>query len=283
MIADILHNSQHTPCKISPENFYIGHLIRPGMKHAIKKIGDMSDDANVYKLVDYMYEARFTGTYWQLLKSGWLGIDKEVFLRELLNCNRSDKEIYEVFLRVHPEVTEDTVLGDKNPGHLYHVPTLMEWFPQAKVIHTFRDPRAILASEWAKRVSSKPTSSLSALLNPFHSLLVVLHVTVTWLYAVRLHYRYQKQYPQNYYLSKYEDIVTDPDKSIRQLCDFLEVQFHPEMLKPRKVDSSYLHDEKGSGFDQRAITRWQQHLKPWMSRWLSFWGKKYLREFGYTL
>ncbi len=281
LVADILQNAPHVHCKISPENFFLGHLIRPGIRHQLKRLGDMSEEANVRKLVEAMYTGQFGGTYWEMLQSGYLGVEKERFVQEILASGRSEKDIYEVMMRIHPDVTPESILGDKNPGHLYHVDTLMEWFPEAKVIHTFRDCRAILVSEWRRRMKERPNTFLAKLTRPLYSLVIVLHVTVTWLYAVRMHYRYRKQYPHNYCLLKFEDLVTEPEKSVRELCQFLEIEFQPEMLHTRRVGSSYICDEVGFGFDAQALTRWQSHLQPWMRAWLLLWGKKYLREFGY--
>jgi hypothetical protein len=280
LVADILQNSQHVDCKISPENFFMGHLIKPGIRHELKKYGDMSNDANVCRLVDDMYAGRFPGTYWELLRSGHLRVDKDMLLREVLNSDRSAKGIYEAMMKVHPDITEDTILGDKNPGHLYHVPALLDWFPQAKIIHTFRDSRAILASEWKRRMNDRPSTLLSTLTKPFYSLLIVIHVTITWVYAARLHQKYKEAYPQSYYLSRFEDLINQPEKSVRELCQFLEVEFDPKMLEPRIFGSSFA-SQAGTGFDQQALSRWQDNLKPWMNTWLLLWGRKYLREFGY--
>lgn len=281
LIQNILQSSAEINCKISPENFFLGHFISSGIRQDIKNLGDMSDDDNVRKLVDSMYGGKFNGTYWKQLQSGHLAVDKETFVQEILNSGRSDKEIYEIILRIHTRVTENTILGDKTPGNLYHVPTLLEWFPRAKIIHTFRDPRAILASEWRKRTQKEPANFYPVKMNsPFYSFMVVLHVTVTWLYAVKLHHKYQKLFPQNYYLSKFEDLINEPEKHIRSLCEFLEIEFNPPMLNPRQVGSSYAR-QAGTGFDSQTLTRWQSHLKPWMNSWLLLWGRKYLREFGY--
>jgi hypothetical protein len=251
-----------------------------GMRHKIREFGNMVDDPNVHKFVDYVYSGKFDATYWRLLKDGSLGVDRETFLQEILNSDRSDKDIYRVIMQVHTEVTDDTILGDNTPAHLYHVPTLIEWFPQAKILHTFRDPRAILEQALATNRPYRFTTFISKHLKPLYSLITVLHVTVTWLYAVRLHHQYKKRYPQNYYLSKFEDLVNEPEKHIRELCEFLDIEFDSEMLNPWGVDSSYLH-QGGAGFDKQVLTVWQDRLKPWMKAWLLFWVKKHLKDFGY--
>lgn len=289
LMRNILENAQDVKCSISPENFFLGRAIQPGIRYKMRKIGDMSDDAHVRRFVDNMYAGKFFGKYWQRLKGGSLGVDKEVMLRRILDSDRSDKGIYAVLLQVHTEVTDNTILGDKTGPHLYHVPTLLEWFPEAKIVHTFRDPRAILASEHKRRYRFINNKSIRKrlktfpykLLDPFLSLMVVLYITIAWLRAVKLHFEYKKRYPRNYYLSKFEDLVSEPEGSIRKLCEFLGIEFHSEMLNPEKVGSSF-GPRGGTGFDEQTLHRWQDYLKPWMNTWLLLWGKKFLRELGYV-
>ena len=293
LMLNVLENSQDQRWYITPEDFYLGRAFRSGVRQQMRKIGDMSLEANVHKLVEAMYAGQFFGEYWASLADGTLGVDKATMLQAILNSDRTDKGIYEVLLRVHADITGQTILGDKTGPHLYHVPTLLEWFPEAKVIHTFRDPRAVLASEHKKllrqfqgRVQRAQKAGqlarviLLKLQEPFLPLFIVLYITTAWLYAVKLHYQYKKLYPNNYYLSKFEDLVNEPEKSLARLCGFLNIEFHPEMLNPPRVGSSY-ERQATPGFDQQTLTRWQDYLKPWMNGWLLLWGKKHLKEFGY--
>lgn len=298
LMMNILENSRQKRCFIAPENFFLGRAFRAGVRQKMKKIGNLSVDANVYKLVEVMYSGKFYGAYWDGLANGSLGIDREMLQQRILNSDRSDKSIYSILLQIRADIVEDEITnniiwGDKTGPHLYHVPTLLEWFPEAKIIHTFRDPRAVLASEHKKLhqklqrqigKSEKAGDKLKAvwlrLNGPFLSLTIVLYVTIAWLYAAKLHYKYKKLYPNNYYLSKFEDLVNEPIYNVKRLCEFLDLEFHPNMLNPPKIDSSYSR-EGGLGFDTQTLNRWQNYLKPWMKAWLLLWGRKYLREFGY--
>ena len=78
-------------------------------------------------------------------------IDPASMLRRLLETDRSDAAIYQALLQGENEEAEGLILGDKSGPNLYHVPTLLEWYPEAKVIHTMRDPRAVMASELKRR------------------------------------------------------------------------------------------------------------------------------------
>lgn len=280
LIQNILRNSKGINYETSGETFFLGHFIRPGVRHKIQRIGDMSQDQNVRRLVDYLYSGKPDGNLWKRLKNGSSNADKEKLLRQLLASERRDRDIYRIILQMHVTSSENTVLGDKTPANLYHVPLLLRWFPRAKIIHTFRDPRAILASEWRKRMRTNLTTFPQKFLRPFYSCLIVLHVTVTWLYAVRLHYKYEQHYPGNYYLSKFEDLVADPEQSVRALCAFLGLEFDPAMLIPPHVGSSY-SPQAEPGFDLRALSRWQDFLPRWMETWILLWCRRYMRDFGY--
>lgn len=287
LLRNILQCSQRLRCRISPETWFLGDLFRPGLRRTIRKIGDMSDDSNVRKLVDYMYNEPINRSYWNQLRRGSLGFSKESLLRQFLNTDRSDRAIYDTLMKAvanaaFGETGEGEILiGEKMPGNLYHVPTLLEWFPDAKIVHTFRDPRAIMASEWKQLMDHRRKDFLSRLTNPVYSFVVVLYVTVSWLYAVKLHHTYSVRYPRNYRFSKYEELVGEPKKNVEELCGFLEIEFEEEMLSPVKKGSSFYNDRKGTGFDKAAINRWQTTLKPWMKVWLLLWGSKFMREFGY--
>ncbi len=296
LMVNILKNCQERSCHITPESFFLGRFLRSGVRQKIRNFGDMSIDSNVHKLVDDMYSGKFSvfsGDYWSCLANGGFGVDKETVLQKILNSDRSDKEIYTTMLQLPAEVTDNTILGDKSGPHLYRLPTLLEWFPEAKVIHTFRDSRAILASEHkkqlhqlcrriekSKKAGHKLQPFLLNLTKPISSLIIVLYITTAWFYVVRLHYKYKKLYPKNYYLSKFEDLVNEPEKSVRKLCKFLDLEFHDAMLNPPKTDSSF-SPKNGSGFNKQTLNKWQNYLKPWMKAWLLLWGKKYLRQFGY--
>ena len=280
LLENVLRNCPHINYESAGETHYVGHLITPGHKNQIKKIGDMSEDENVHNLVDYFYTGTPNKGFWKHLKrdhSDKINVDRQKFLQELLASDRTEKGIYEVILRIHTTVTDKTILGDKTNSNLYHVAALVEWFPQAKIIHCLRDPRAILASQLNK--SKMPEFLPISPDHPLYKFEMVLYTTITWLYAIRLHRQYKKCYPQNYHLIRFEDLVSEPGKSVRELCDFLDIEFDPKMLEPKQTGSSFAR-ERIVGFDKQALSRWQNHLKPWMKIWMWALGKKYLREFG---
>ncbi|UCG12821.1 MAG: sulfotransferase, partial [Deltaproteobacteria bacterium] len=161
-------------------------------------------------------------------------------------------------------------------------PTLLEWFPNSRVIHTFRDPRGIFASESRRRKKLPRTFPYKQLQQsgPLFTLYILLQVTYTWLRAVRQHFEYQTLYPGRYYLLKFEDVVTDPENSIKELCTYLGVDFQDAMLEQRVVSRGFRQGQ--AGFDQRAAERWKEINPPWVNTWFLFLGRKHLQKLGYA-
>lgn len=273
--------------RLSDESWFFGDLFRSGIRKQIRKIGDMRNDDNVSRLVEFLFSGKFKRSYWLLVARPNSGFVQSEYVAELLQTDRSDRAIYEAILRIYASrdatwrSSMHKVIGDKTPGHLYFVPQTLEWFPDAKIIHTFRDPRAIVASELKKIVDKRDESGQSRIARAFRTVVVVMYITVTWLYARRLHYRYLKDYPDNYYLSRYEDLVSEPEVNVEKLCSFMGVSVEPAMFAPRLADSSFSNNKKQQGFNAENLDRWRDYLKPWITRWFNLWTGRYLHEFGY--
>jgi hypothetical protein len=292
LLLNMLNKS--TEMALSPENFFLGHQIPwEGVRYVIKrKVGDLSDDANVYKLVDFLYKGDFNrGTlgYW-----GWLQkkIDREAFLKKILAAqDRSDRAIFAIMMEVRGEwaqqkknkVKDYLTLGEKTPSHIYYVPTILEWFPNSRIIHTFRDPRGIFASELRRRKAEPLRFPYKQLHRTgiLFTIYVLLQVTYAWLRAAKLHYKYEKLYPDRYFLIRFEELVADPEQSTKSLCKFLEVDYQEAMLEQRVRSRGF--KEGKMGFDGKAAYRWQDINPSWINSWFLFWGNKHLQSIGYKI
>lgn len=255
----------------------LGFQIRRGFRYEVRAVGEISTDVGAKKVVDYIYGIQENNFWGKIAKN----VDREEFLCRLLESDRSERSLMDLAMAFHAK--GKPVRGEKTPAHIYSVPTLVEWFPNAKIIHTFRDPRAIHVSQ-KKKPRNREMSRFKAFFQQFgliFELYSSIHVISTWLHAIRLHYRYQQLYPNNYYLCKYEDLITNPDASLRKLCDFLGIDFIDTMLQQTIVNSSFVPRNKVQGFDTQAIDRWRKHLHPLINKWFVLWCKKQLLEFGY--
>lgn len=278
LLVNILN--KHKEICISNQMHFMGHLARPGVRQKMKDF-DLSDDDNVRGLVEFMYTKPFAGgSYWRWLHNN---VEPEALLQQILNTDRSQRAIFSLLMRLRAK--GETILGEKTPDHIHYVPTLLEWFPKARIIHTFRDPRAVFVSEFQYRWNQPglkrfPYKQLRPI-KPLYSLFILFHMSLEWFLAANYHSKYKERYPDNYYLLKFEDLIRDPENQLRQLCNFLGVEFQKEMLEQKVINTGFTSRRGKAGFDKQAVDRWKDHIGPLSRTWFLLWGKKHLKEFGY--
>jgi hypothetical protein len=258
----------------------LGFQTRPSMRKQLARVGDLTTDEGSGKVVDHLFtirERRFM--FWNFNAKQ---VNREVFLQRLLNIEPAERErgLFELAMDIH--ATGRPVRGEKTPAHIFFVPQLLEWFPNAKVIHTFRDPRAIYASRKKKAEStgSRPGKTGLRRLGVAFQLASSLHVIANWRRIENHHRRYQDQFPGRYTLLKYEDLVLEPEATLERLCRFLDIPLTQPMLQQTVINSSFLPDG-GAGFDTGSITRWRKHMDPLVQRWFNYWLGPQLRKYGY--
>ena len=106
--------------------------------------------------------------------------------------------------------------GDKTPGHVLYMPDLAELFPEARFIHLIRDGRAVAAS--VRHLPFVPgDGSIEAIARDWRDRVV----------AGRTAGETLMQYRE----VRYERLVTEPEAVLRELSEFLEIEFDDSMLR----------------------------------------------------
>ena len=257
---------KHNRVGIVTENHYLGHLLAwEGTRHYLRRLGDLRDDANVRALVELIYSGelqrrsrlRELSPYWRWLTDRVPAEDIEAYL---LASDRTERGIFEAFLRIYADRRGKAIIGEKTPAHLDYVETLLEWFPDGRVVHCMRDPRAIYVSELRRR-SEAPTgfpyrqlALVPALLDRF----VLLQVVWVWARAVHRHRTLARRYPGRYRLVRFEDLVAEPAETLAALCDFLGIDMEARMLE--QTVTSKGARVGAAGFDADAAHRWRQRI-----------------------
>jgi hypothetical protein len=279
--------NQSDSIAISRENHFLGHMIgSEGTRRKFRQFGELSDDENVRKLVKYIYSGglekssklRGLSSHWR-----WVirRIKQEDFLQAVLASDRTERGLFTVLMQLFADRKGKPIMGEKTPSHIRYVPTLLRWFPQAKVIHMIRDPRGVFVSELRRRYAESESAPYKQLkrVYPLFKAYILLQTMVTWLDSVKRYQQYRVLFPDKYYLMKFEDLVSDPETNIRSLCDFLGVDFQQEMLEQSVVSSGFQVGQ--AGFDAQAAVRWKKLIGRWSNAWLKFWLRRHLKAFGY--
>jgi hypothetical protein len=154
-----------------------------------------------------------------------------------------------------------SIVCEQTPRNVFYAQNILANLPGAAFVHVVRDPRAVLASQknrWKLR-------QLGARRVPLHETIrtwVNYHpVTMAKLWrnatdaAIRLrgHHRVM--------LTRFEDLVADPEVHIRTICDFLEVSFEPVMsLIPKWGSSNVKHETDKKGLSKDVLDQWESVL-----------------------
>lgn len=272
---------------IAQENHFLGHVIeREGARHYFRQLGDPADDTTIRRIVDLIYSGEYQrrsrfrelSPYWRWLVES---VPRHDIERRLLAAERTERGLMAAFMRAYADARGRPVMGEKTPAHLGYVETLLEWFPNGRVVHMLRDPRAIFVSEGHRR-RSHPRKPYSWLMRVPLLFDVVMLVQTTWIWAAaaRRHRALSRRYAGRYHMLRFEDLVQQPDTHLARLFEFLGVQLPDDPTDVMVVSRGF---ELGkAGIDAEAASRWREYIHPLSERWLKLFLGRSMRRLGYT-
>lgn len=161
--------------------------------------------------------------------------------------------VYTHYTSVFPK-SEIKLLGDKNPDSSNFIDTYIRIFPDAKFIHITRDYR----------------DHIQSMLNAGFGIPNIAMLAYRWkLNYIRLEKARVKQ-PDRFLKLRYEDLVTDPEKKLTEICDFLQTDFYPLMvhyeehiaggkLYPGKLTEEY-QKSLLTGLNPAKLYNWKKNM-----------------------
>ncbi|MEX2624536.1 MAG: sulfotransferase [Acidimicrobiia bacterium] len=118
--------------------------------------------------------------------------------------------------------------GDKTPMHVLHMPQLLRLFPEARFVHIIRDGRDVASSYMSIKEWGPNTLEQAAL---------------DWRRRLTIGRRDGRVIgPRSYMEIRYEDLVVDPATVVREVCQFLELDFDEVMLRYHERAQSVIGD-----------------------------------------
>jgi hypothetical protein len=134
--------------------------------------------------------------------------------------------------------------GEKDPEYVRRLPLIHRLFPNARVVHIIRDGRDVALStlDWVT-----PTRYLGRI--PLWKEEPVAVCALWWQRQVSSGIEGGKSLGELYFELRYEQLVSDPEATLRQACDFLDIGFDPEMLR-------YHEGRTRSGTDRPSKQQW---------------------------
>ncbi|MBD3362738.1 hypothetical protein GF362_03395 [Candidatus Dojkabacteria bacterium] len=200
------------------------------------------NEENINNFVDDMYLEDRINT-WGLPKDNlktWLHKQKNITTFSDI-CRRVYK-----FLALKGRKNEVSVIGTKNPHFALYMKQLLKIFPESKYIYIVRDYKDNVLSYQDVKFDLKNVSALAYRWNIFNKKILDI----------------QEKFPEIFYILKYEDLVSNPILYLKQLCEFLGIDFSKKML-----------DFYKSGRNQASIKRHRNIAKPINTERIAKWKK----------
>lgn len=261
------------------EPTHLGLTRRRGYRDRFARVGDVRTEEGLARVVDEIYSLRGK-SFWSRMASR---TDRATFEAALRASERSDRSLLDVAMAQY--AGERRIRGEKTPHHIHHVPTLLEWYPDARVIHTLRDPRAVYVSlrrkERPEKLSVRGRLARRLTL-PFRAYAMANFIR-SWRMVARFHRSYERRFPGAYRLVRFEDLVQAPRTTVTELCAFLGIGYREEMLEQVVLNSSFGPKGGASGIDRRAVDRWREFLPDSERAQLERALATEIVEFGYEL
>jgi hypothetical protein len=166
--------------------------------------------------------------------------------------------------------------AEKTPQYTPHLDFIMSLFPNCQLVHIIRDGRDVVVSykdRWGYRAA--------------------LRSILEWRSYIIAAQSFGKQVgPDQYHELRYEDLVTNPESTLRQLLDYLDEPWDEQMLSymlsAHDVQPTYAaHIEKQrqpddlSSFYTSRIGIWQQELPMSLQVVFRLWSGHLLKALGY--
>jgi hypothetical protein len=231
--------------------FYYVHLRR-------KTFGDLADPDNRRRLIE-----SFSATQ----RMHRLKVDLSSLKARLMEEGTSYPAFFGSIIKFYAESQHKVRAGEKTPHHAWYVRELLEWYPGGRVIHLVRDPRDVCASlfnvPWGRKTATANAD---------------LWVNLT---------RAAEQGAGNPRFRRvhYEDVVSEPERVMRELSQFLGEEYDPAMLSTAPVSTAdkpwFLRSHDALSKDR--LGAWQGQLTRNDVRLIEAGAGPLMKEMGYPL
>ena len=171
--------------------------------------------------------------------------------------------------------------GEKTSAHIFKLDEIRACFPNARIIHIVRDPRAVVCS------------TIKAFKRGQFSDWNIYSTARYWVRCVKVHAQQVSTKADGYMLVRYEDFVTRPKQTLTEISSFLSLKFVDEMLNAHRVAADYIRPDKSGNIpalhtltqhrlDSGRTDAWKKILSPSQCKLIERTAGKQMATLGYA-
>jgi hypothetical protein len=162
--------------------------------------------------------------------------------------------------------------GDKTPPYLRAVDELLAIWPAARVVVLVRDARAVAHS--IVKLPFGPNNAYAA--------------AEWWARGIRAGLEAERRHPEQVLTVRYEDLVTEPEETVRRVCDHVRLGYNSGMLAIEHASPGKIVPEQAKWYtgvskpiSAAAGDRWRTEMSEEDQRLVAAVAGPELRELGY--
>mgnify|MGYP001255651356 FL=1 len=207
-----------------------------------------------------------------------LELETENNLSNLENLDeKSCKKIKEVYLKIKSEYTkssQEKIYIDKLPLNFIFIGEIIRLFPKAKFIFALRNPYDVTLSCFMQQFI--PNDAMMNFTNLKDS-------ANFYNISMKLYKKYFELFKSNIYEIKYEDVIQNFDASIKNLLNFLNLEWEDEVKKfyktasRRGIISTPSYNQINKPIYKKSVERWKNYEKNFaeIDTDLNFWKNEF--------
>lgn len=192
-----------------------------------RRYGDLGVDGNLDACIEAM--KRYKHVH-------FLQPDYERIRSEFVQGERTYAALFALFLRQYAERMDKPRWGAQTGLVERYADELFSAYPGVQVIHMIRDPRDRYEASIAKWPEGKGRAG---------------GAVARWRYSESMARRHEERWPDRYLVVRFEDMVANPEATLRTVCAFLGETFEKDMLAMVSADKH--RDRLASGHGDASI------------------------------
>lgn len=160
---------------------------------------------------------------------------------------------------------------EKSPYNEFYAEQIFSWWSGARCIHVLRDPRDNFVSYRRKHPDWQAE-----------------FFAFNWKRSTLAGLENQKRYHANrYHILRYEDLTGNPEATIRELVDFLNISHDPVLANPTRNGKEWqgnsMFANKFEGISATPIARWKENLESQDAKVIELITEQLLNRFKYAI
>lgn len=223
--------------------------------------GDLKEPENFNRCLEAMIHYKHVA---------FLKPDPDRIRREFWKGEPTYARLFALFQQHHAEREGKPRWGDQTGLIERYAGNLFRAYPGAIILHMIRDPRDRYEASLTLWPMGKGRAG---------------GATARWLYSVGLGNRNQRMMPKNYMFVIFENLIVDPESTLKEICSFIGEEYTPIMLSMDGAEEFRAQLSNGWGdnlLSEAYIGKYRGTVPKYEIAFMQALAKKRMREFGYS-